>query len=200
MSTRKKQIESTLGHELVEDSINEAVGNWTQDHFGEPDPEVKQVLLAYGIKVANKVLDGPTSLPAPDFTADQVDWREQVSDAVFRTLDFEDFKKQAVPEIAKALESRFGDRTNDLEDGLWGYSLSKIANTAGCVAFMVANELDPDLLSLSSEEANQQIAEMTERLVARCPDKVMIVDPEVDDPADAAIMIQCMLAKEDSEE
>lgn len=194
MSTRQKQIEAILAHELVEDVIVEAVINWTQGSFDEPDSAVKQVIMDYATAVSNKILDADT--PFPTFATD---WREQVSNHVYQTLDYKEFKKQQVPIVAKAIKPLLGDHTDDLEKGLWGYSLGKMANTVGCAAYMIANRLDPDLLRMSEEEANQSLLEMAQRLAEKDPNKVMVVDPEVDQPVDVAIKLQQRLLEQEDD-
>ena len=55
---------------------------------------------------------------------------------------------------------------------------------------MVANEFDPELLRMSPEEANEAILKLAQHLAQRSPEKVMTVDPEVDNPIDVALELQ----------
>jgi hypothetical protein len=164
---------------LVRRVIDEAIGNWTQQHFKEPNPRVKAVLLGYATTITREVFAGVT--PYPDFSPN---WKGDISNRVYELLDYKQFKEQQIPVMVDALSPIFGDKRDELENGLWGYSLAKIANNVGCIAYMVKNDLDPDLLRMSPEEANASLLKLAENFAKTHPEKVLTFDPSTDDPQD----------------
>lgn len=171
------QILSVLTHEMTNRVIDEAVGNWTQRHFKKPNPRVKAVLLGYATEITRKVFAGVT--PYPDFSPE---WKRDISHRTYLLLDFEKFKEQQIPVIVDALSPIFGDTTDEFENGLWGYSLGKIANSVSCIAYMVKNGLEPELLRMTPIEANTSLLKMAEALIKTHPEKVLTFDPSTDEP------------------
>ena len=172
-----QQILSVLTHEMTNSVIDEAVGNWTQRHFKKPSPCVKTVLLGYATEITRKVFAGAT--PYPDFSPE---WKRDISNRTYVLLDFEKFKGQQIPAIVAALSPIFGDTTDEFENGLWGYSLGKIANSVSCIAYMVKNGLEPELLRMTPEEANASLLKRAEILSKAYPEKVLTFDLSIDEP------------------
>ncbi|OGG66799.1 hypothetical protein A3I99_00415 [Candidatus Kaiserbacteria bacterium RIFCSPLOWO2_02_FULL_45_11b] len=176
-SAGDQKILDVLSNEMTNDVIDEAIGNWTQRHFKKPNPRVKTLLLGYATAVTRKVFAGTT--PYPDFSPE---WKRDVSNRAYALLDFKKFKEQQVPVIVDALSPILGDTRDKFENGLHGYSLAKIANVVGCVAYMVKNGLEPELLRMTPEEANASLLKMAETRAKTHPDKVLTFDPSTDEP------------------
>lgn len=172
-----QKILAVLTDELTNNVIDEAIGNWTQRHFKKPNPRVKTVILGYATTITRKVFAGAT--PYPDFSPK---WKSDVSNRVYALLDYKQFKEQQIPVMVDALSPIFGDTRDDFENGLWGYSLAKIANSVGCIAYMVKNDLQPELLRMSDEEANTSLLKLAKTLAETHPEKVLTFDPSTDDP------------------
>ncbi len=178
-SRQDPKLAIILSDELVNNVIDEAIGNWTQRHFKTPDPEIKAVLLRYATRIANKILGKST--PFPDFSPK---WKSEISDRVHVLLDYKMFKQQQVPVLVSELWKKFGDTRDYFENGLWGYSISKIANTVGMVAYMVNIGLDSKLIMMTPEEANNALLELANNLKNKHPEKVLTVDPSIDSVSD----------------
>ena len=183
MTTRNvlgdQRIQVVLTNELVDDVIDEAIGNWTQRHFKKPDPNVKAVLLSYATTVTQKVFAGAT--PYPDFSPE---WKGDISNRVHAILDYKQFKEQQIPVMVDALFPIFGDTRSNFENGMWGYSLAKIASVVGCVAYMVKSNLQPELLLMTPEEANASLLRLAETFSKKYPEKVIVADLMADKPED----------------
>lgn len=179
------RIFAVLTSELVNDVIDEAVGNWTQRHFQTPNPRVKAVLLEYATTIARKVFAGDT--PRPDFSSSS--WKGDVSNSAYRLLDYKEFKKQQVPVLVEALQPIFGDRRDDLENGLWGYSMAKVANAVGCAAYLVKNGFSPELFRATAEKAHRAQLELMTALAKKDPERVLAVDLSEDSPEAVAALI-----------
>ena len=173
-SVENPHINQVMKSRLARGVIEEAVGNWTQDRK-VMDPTVSHALNDFSIAVAKKILDAEPSYP--EFGP--VNWKGLVSNKVYDILKYDIFKMEQIPIIVEALREKYGDTRHEF-DGLWGYSLAKIANTVGCVAYMVVNGLDPELLTLTQEEAQKSLAEFAERLRETMPEQVLEFDPHVD--------------------
>ncbi len=172
-----QKILTVLTNEMTNDVIDEAIGNWTQRHFKKPNPRVKTVLLGYATTITRKVFAGAT--PYPDFAPE---WKLEVSNRAYALLDFKKFRKLQIPVIVDALSPIFGDTRDEFENGLWGYSLAKIANRVGCIAYMVKNGLDPELLRMTPEEANASLLKMAKTLAKTHPEKVLTFDLSTNEP------------------
>lgn len=172
-----QKILTVLTNKLTNDVIDEAISNWTQRHFKKPNPRVKTVLLGYATTITRKVFAGAT--PYPDFSPK---WKGDVSNWVYVLLDYKQFKEQQIPVMVDALSPIFGDTRDAFENGLWGYSLAKITNSVGCIAYMVKNDLEPELLRMSSEEANASLLKLAKTLAKTHPEKVLTSDPSTDEP------------------
>lgn len=169
-----RKLEEVLTHELVHEVIDEAVKNWTPcGFFKKPNPWVKTVLLSYAKAIAEKVFNGHT--PYPDLSSP--DWKLDVSNNVYHLLGVKNgfIRKEQAPIIANKLAHTFDDAEEELVNGMWGYSLSKIANVVGCVAYMVNCSIEPDLLKMSDEEAYESLLKDTIMLSKNGPVSIVAI-------------------------
>lgn len=170
-----EKIYNVLTNEMTNEVIDDAVEMWTRRYYMRPNSHVKTVLLGYATTIIRKVFAGAT--PYPDFSPK---WKDDVSNRVYALLDYKRFKEEQISVIVDALFPIFGD-TRDEFDGPWGYSLTTIANTVGCIAYMMKNGLEPELLCMTPEEANSALLAMTH------PKKVLTFDLSTDEPQDVLI-------------
>lgn len=171
------RVKKVLATSLVVDVIEEAVGNWTQNRE-VMDPVMTATLKTYASEVAGLIF--AAEVKYPDFGPN---WKGRVSDATYEIIRPDDFVSSQIPVIVEALREVHGDKTEEF-DGLWGYSLHKIALYAGNTAYMIANKLDPQLLVMTAEEGREAMMALAEKMAEVSPEKLITVDPAVDSPQD----------------
>lgn len=135
-------------------------------------------LKIYASEVADLVF--AAEVKYPDFGPN---WKGRVSDSTHEIIQPDDFVPSQVPVIVEALREAHGDKTEEF-DGLWGYSLHKIALYAGNAAYMIANKLDPQLLVMTAEEGREAMMALAEKMAEVAPEKLITVDQAVDSPQD----------------
>jgi hypothetical protein len=138
--------------------------HWTRDVIGE----------AIGNWTQNHAVMDPTMLAA---------LRKYATAVATKVLDPERFVASKIPIIVEELRIKHGDTSHEF-DGLWSYSLFKIAHDVGCIAYMVANNLDPQLILMNSDEGREAIQRLAGRMAETAPDKLVVIDPSVDTPQD----------------
>lgn len=142
------------------------------------DPVMMATLKIYASEVADLVF--AAEVKYPDFGPN---WKGRVSDSTHEIIQPDDFVPSQVPVIVEALREAHGDKTEEF-DGLWGYSLHKIALYAGNAAYMIANKLDPQLLVMTAEEGREAMMALAEKMAEVAPEKLITVDQAVDSPQD----------------
>ena len=177
MSGKDARIEKVLAFHTVRETIEEAVGNWTQN-WEQMDPVMQGALKDFAKAAAEKILNA--DLPFPNFAPK---WKEEVSNRVYKAMDFEQFIAERTPIVVERLRPQHGDTSHEFE-GLWGYSLAKIAHTTGCIAYMVAKGYDPEIILMNSEESHEAMQKLVDSVSQRAPDKLIVADPSVDTPED----------------
>lgn len=177
MKTVDPRVDAVLAVPFVADVIKEAVGNWTHNRE-VMDPVTLAALRGYASEVAGRIFAAEVNVP--DFGSN---WQESVGDATYAIIQPDDLIANQIPIIVEALRETHGDKTEKF-DGLWKYSLYKIAHYVGSAAYMVANNLDPELLLMTAEEGRRSMMAFAEKMAEVAPDKLIIVDPAVDSPQD----------------
>lgn len=144
------RLARVLAHDWTTRAIENTVGNWTQNRE-VMSPATLASLQGYARRVAVKVLGG--MLPYPDFSPD---WRRTVSDAVWDVLGGERFLDTEVPIIANEVRTEFYDTSTWFIGRKLRYSLAVIANEVACLTYMIASNLEPELLREYSEEEKKE--------------------------------------------
>ncbi len=134
------KVAAVLRHALMREAVDWAIGNFT-NWSKKPHRKIKTLLRAYAAASAEKVIAGDA--PMPDMANDPR-WRITLSERAYALVDYSHFAEMHGPAIRGSLNAILG------EDRAWiyGHALRRIAQYASSVAYMVKNDLDPELLRI----------------------------------------------------
>lgn len=170
MSNTRTITDRALAHELVKDVLSEQTGNMTQirDMKMGANPKVYQMLSQVARRAVQCSL-ATQSVEKPDLR--DPDWQQTFANQTERAMldaGFDADIRKYANWFEKTMPKAIGGRAS-VE-----YMYMKVATYAGQCANMLLHRLDPELLTMSYEEAMEQLLQ----LAASVDNSIIIVLPD----------------------
>lgn len=171
-----QSVKEVLTNDFTIHVVDETIGNLTQRHFTPANPWLKTVLLEFCGRICRIILTSP-KVTFPDFSPE---WRDEISEKCFDILNL----KKLIAREKMQIFSQLGRISSFLTLGenqcMLPWSLTKIANTVACVAYVVKNGLPPAILKQSDEEVQEYLLTIAMKRLTKNPDGAIILDPNQD--------------------
>ncbi|EKD93211.1 MAG: hypothetical protein ACD_28C00204G0003 [uncultured bacterium] len=162
MAKKRSVLDKTIEHELVQTTLNEAVGNWTHKQFQVPHRAVKDALVHYAREVGRRALKHGEIVPT-----NESGWAGNLGDRQYLALKNQERLEELVSTAIKEIRIKFPKVLGRTADWVMEYSLYKVAQTTSMTAQMILSGLDPNLLRITREEANAGLLKTAQILQER---------------------------------